>query len=90
MEGVEAGLEAPDPVRENIYEFDEQTIEEYGIETLPQNLGSAITALEADEVVLNGLGDHIAEKFVEAKKEEFSEYLVSVSEWEVDRYLETF
>jgi glutamine synthetase len=90
MDGVERGLEAPDPIRENIYEFDEDQIEEYGIETLPKNLGDAVEALEADEVILDGLGDHVAEKFVEAKNEEFTEYLVSVSDWEIDRYLEKF
>ncbi|WP_181690915.1 type I glutamate--ammonia ligase [Natronomonas sp. LN261] len=90
LEGIEQGLEAPDPVRENIYEFDEAKREQYGIDTLPSNLGGAVEALEDDEVVLDALGDHIAEKFVEAKTQEFEEYLVDVSDWELDRYLETF
>ena len=90
LDGIENDLECPDPVRENIYEFDEQKREEYGIETLPANLGEAIDALEADEVVMNALGPHTSEKFVEAKRHEFQEYLVDVSEWEIDRYLETF
>jgi len=87
LDGVENDLEAPDPVRENIYEFDEATREEYGIDTLPPNLGAAVDALEDDEVVTAALGDHIAEKFVEAKTAEYDEYRASVSEWEVDRYL---
>ncbi|MCU4926619.1 type I glutamate--ammonia ligase [Halobacteria archaeon AArc-dxtr1] len=90
LEGIEKGLECPDPVRENIYEFDEEKREEYGIETLPTNLGEAVDALEEDEVILDALGPHIGPKFVEAKSQEFSEYLVDVSQWELDRYLETF
>ena len=90
LDGVENDLEAPDPVRENIYEFDEATREEYGIETLPPNLGAAVDALENDEVITSALGDHIAEKFVEAKTAEYDEYRASVSEWEVDRYLAKF
>ena len=90
LDGIEKGLEAPDPIRENIYEFDEQKREDYDIETLPSNLGEAVDALEEDDVILNALGDHIGEKFVEAKNQEFEEYLVDVSEWEIDRYLETF
>jgi glutamine synthetase len=90
LDGIEKGLEAPDPIRENIYEFDEQKRQEYGIETLPSNLGEAVDALEEDDVVLNALGDHIGEKFVEAKTQEFEEYLVDVSQWELDRYLEKF
>ena len=90
LDGIERGLEAPDPVRENIYEFDEEMREAYGIETLPSNLGEAVDALEADEVILDALGPHVGEKFVEAKRQEFAEYLVDVSDWELDRYLETF
>ncbi len=90
IDGIERGLEAPDPIRENIYEFDEAKREEYGIETLPENLGEAVDALEDDEVVRSGLGEHVAEKFVEAKREEYTDYLVDVSQWELDRYLEKF
>ncbi|MFO7926932.1 type I glutamate--ammonia ligase [Natronomonas sp.] len=90
LDGIEQGLEAPDPIRENIYEFDETKRQEYGISTLPSNLGDAVEALESDSVILNALGDHISEKFIEAKTQEFEEYLVDVSQWEIDRYLETF
>ncbi|RDZ42932.1 type I glutamate--ammonia ligase [Haloferax sp. Atlit-10N] len=90
LDGIEKGLECPDPVRENIYEFDEEKREEYGIETLPKDLGAAVDALEEDEVIQEALGDHVYEKFVEAKRSEFKDYLVSVSQWELDRYLETF
>jgi len=90
LDGIERELEAPDPVRENIYEFDEAKREDYGIETLPESLGEAIDALEADDVVWDALGDHVAEKFVEAKRREFAEYRAEVSEWEKERYLEKF
>ena len=90
LDGVENDLDCPDPVRENIYDFDEEKREEYGIDTLPANLGDAVDALENDEVVYNALGPHVSEKFVEAKRQEFSEYIAEVSDWELDRYLEKF
>jgi glutamine synthetase len=90
LDGIENDLDCPDPVRENIYDFGEAEREEYGIETLPSNLGGAVEALEDDEVILDGLGEHVSEKFVEAKTQEFEEYLVEVSDWELDRYLEKF
>ena len=90
IDGIERDLEAPEPIRENIYEFDEEKVEEYGIETLPKNLGDAVDALESDEVIRSGLGEHVSEKFIEAKREEFTDYLVNVSDWEIDRYLETY
>ncbi|MFB6304598.1 MAG: glutamine synthetase, partial [Haloferacaceae archaeon] len=90
LDGIENGLDCPDPVRENIYEFDEQKREEYGIETLPGSLGEAVDALEADETVQAALGEHVTEKFLEAKTQEYNEYKVEVSDWELDRYLEKF
>ncbi|QCS41896.1 type I glutamate--ammonia ligase [Natrinema versiforme] len=90
LDGVERDLDCPDPVRENIYEFDEEKREEYGIDTLPTNLGEAVEALEEDEVIYSALGEHVGPKFVEAKSQEFEDYLVDVSDWELDRYLETF
>ncbi|ARS91095.1 type I glutamate--ammonia ligase [Natrarchaeobaculum aegyptiacum] len=90
LDGIEKGLECADPIRENIYEFDEAKRDEYGIDTLPTNLGEAVDALEEDEVIYEALGEHVAPKFVEAKTQEFGEYLVEVSEWELDQYLETF
>ena len=90
LDGIENELSCPDPVRENIYEFDEAKREEYGITTLPSNLGEALDALEADDLVTDALGDHVAEKFLEAKTAEYDDYRVDVSDWELDRYLETF
>ncbi|MFB6079686.1 MAG: type I glutamate--ammonia ligase [Haloferacaceae archaeon] len=90
LDGIDRDLDCPDPVRENIYEFDDAKREEYGISTLPPNLGRAVDALEDDEVIRDGLGEHVTEKFVQAKRQEFSEYKVEVSDWELDRYLETF
>lgn len=90
LDGIERGLDAPDPVRENIYEFDEAKRDEYGIDTLPGSLDAAIDALEDDAVIMDALGDHIAEKFIEAKRKEHAEYITEVSEWELDTYLETF
>ncbi|ELZ09352.1 glutamine synthetase, type I [Halovivax asiaticus JCM 14624] len=90
LDGIERGLDARDPVRDNIYEFDEAKRAEHGIDTLPSNLGEAIDAFEADDVVQSALGEHVSEKFAEAKRQEFEDYLVDVSQWELDRYLETF
>jgi len=90
LDGIERELDCDDPVRENIYEFDEEKREEYGITTLPSNLGEALDALETDEVIQDALGEHVYENFVEAKSQEYDDYRVDVSDWELDRYLETF
>lgn len=90
LDGIEKEMEAPGPVRENIYEFTEEDRIERGIETLPSTLGRAIEALKVNDVILDALGPHVSEKFIQAKTIEYRDYLASVSGWELDRYLETF
>ncbi|MFC6728730.1 type I glutamate--ammonia ligase [Natronoarchaeum mannanilyticum] len=90
LDGIKRELDCPDPVRENIYEFDEEKRDEYGIETLPPNLGAAVDELEQDEVIQDALGEHVSEKFIQAKQSEYDEYKAEVSEWEIDSYLEKF
>ncbi|SNZ17489.1 Glutamine synthetase, catalytic domain, partial [Natronoarchaeum philippinense] len=58
--------------------------------TLPPNLGAAVDALEDDEVIQDALGEHVAEKFIQAKTAEYDEYKAEVSDWELDNYLETY
>jgi glutamine synthetase len=38
-------------------------------------------------VVAAALGPHILERFIEAKTQEWDEYRLFVSQWELDRYL---
>lgn len=90
LDGIENDLDLDEPVRENIYDFNEEKREEYGIDVLPGNLKQAIEALEDDEVVQEALGDHVTENFIVAKTAEWDDYKADVSQWELDRYLNTF
>ena len=55
-----------------------------------RSLREALDELSRDAVIREALGDHVFERFVEAKTEEWDEYRNQVSAWEVDRYLEAF
>lgn len=88
--GIENDADPGDPVREDIYEFDEDKRAEYGITTLPGSLDDALDALEANDVITDGLGDHVTEKFVQAKRADYADYKTHVSSWEKEKYLEKF
>ncbi len=90
LDGLERGADPGEPVREDIYEFDDETRREYGIETLPASLSGAVDALAADDVVTAALGDHVTEKFIEAKRQDTHEYRAYVTDWEVDQYLDAY
>jgi glutamine synthetase len=90
MDGMERKLTPPDPVEENLYHFDAAKLESRKIRQLPGTLREALDELSRDEVIRDALGDHVLERFIEAKTEEWDEYRIQVSGWEVERYLEAF
>jgi glutamine synthetase len=90
LDGVARKLTPPDPVEENLYHFDAAKLESRKIRQLPGTLREALDELSKDAVIADALGEHVFERFVEAKTEEWDEYRMQVSSWEVDRYLEAF
>ena len=80
----------PDPpaaVTENIFEMRLSQIKKQGIESLPADLGEAVEAFKADPYIREVLGEHISEKYSEAKMAEWADYRAQVTGWEIDNYL---
>jgi glutamine synthetase len=76
-------------VEEDVYHFDDAKLVELSIGQLPGSLKEAIGELASDEVLMDALGKHTGPNFVEAKLAEWDEYRIQVTEWELERYLET-
>ena len=87
LDGIKNHMELPEPVVQNIYAMDEETIKERGIDHLPETLGEAIDEFEEDVFLRNVLGDHIFYKYLEAKKEEWNIFRSQVTDWEIGEYL---
>ncbi|MFP4647313.1 MAG: glutamine synthetase family protein, partial [Candidatus Acetothermia bacterium] len=87
LEGVEKGLQPPEPVDEDIYNMASETKKERRIHTLPQTLGEALDHLEKDELIQETLGPHIYPKYLKAKRTETKEYNTIVTDWEIDKYM---
>ena len=90
LDGIKRELPLPKPVEENLYQFTDEMMAKHGIQMLPGTLREALDELERDEVVLEALGEHVSEWFLEAKRAEWEEYRKQVSPWELQRYLETY
>lgn len=90
LEGIEQNLDVPEPVEENLYHFDESERRRRNIQTLPGTLPEALEEMERDELVRETLGDHITERLLEAKREEWNEFRMRVTQWELDRYLDMY
>ena len=89
MDGVARKLDPGEPRNSNLYTWSEADLKSAGIGLLPQNLGAALDALEADPVVCDALGP-VAQEFLKLKRMEWLEYQRHVSDWEIKQYLEFF
>ena len=87
LEGIKKKLVPPARVDRNIFEMDCNEKEALHIESLPQDLCEATRELEKDAFVRNVLGEHVSEKYIEAKYKEWENYRVQVTEWEIEEYL---
>ena len=86
LDGIEREIEPPLPIEENIYSMSSEKRREHGIESLPGDLKEALDLMKESKLVKKVLGDHIFEKFVEAKEREWREYSTKVSDWERQTY----
>jgi len=89
LAGIKEGLLPPDPVEEDVYEFDSVKLHEYNIETLPASLGEAIAEFRRSNLAKEAVGDHFFKVYLAAKEKEYDEYRLQVTEWEIRKYLES-
>ncbi|MDR3344016.1 MAG: type I glutamate--ammonia ligase [Oscillospiraceae bacterium] len=87
LDGMRRGLPAPSPVNENIFALSKGRRREEGISRLPTSLEDAMRLYASSDFLRNVLGDHVFEKYLAAKKEEWRGYSSRVSQWELEQYL---
>jgi glutamine synthetase len=87
LEGIEHGYELPDPMEKNLYHLSPEERRRLGIEQLPETLGEAIELTAQSELVLRTLGEHMFNRYIEIKRQEWDDYRVQVTPWELERYL---
>ena len=87
LRGVEENYKLPEPIEEDIFEMSEQKRNQLNIKSLPGSLIESIREMEKSQLVKNTLGEHIFQKFIANKKNEWDEYRTHVSQFELDRYL---
>lgn len=87
LEGIEKKYKVPKPMDQNLYHLTAEERKAKNIETLPDNLGYAISIAETSELVKKILGNHIFPRFIELKKKEWDDYRIQVPQYELDKYL---
>jgi len=88
LDGIKNKMLPPDPVEENVFEFDYQELKEKHIDFLPGSLAESIAAFKKSELMISVLGDELAQKYINAKEKEWNDFRISVTDWEIDNYME--
>jgi glutamine synthetase len=87
LEGIEQGYELPEPMEQNLYKLSAEDRKARGIVALPETLGEAIDELAGSELARKALGDHVFDAYVKLKRQEWDDYRVQLTPWEMDNYL---
>jgi glutamine synthetase len=87
LEGIEKGYELPEPMERNLYDLSHDERQKMGIESLPADLGEAIKEAEDSELLHKALGEHVFTRLLNVKREEWEDYRVQVTPYELQKYL---
>ncbi|MCL4271623.1 MAG: glutamine synthetase family protein [Anaerolineales bacterium] len=90
LDGIDKGMKASKPLNNiNLYHLDKEEREKLGVTELPGSLAESLKELEKDEVLKNAMGGYLTEAYLRAKWEEWDEFRLRVTDYEIERYLET-
>jgi glutamine synthetase len=84
-DGIERKLDPGEPEERNIYDAMEAGKQ---VKRIPMTFGHALDALEADEVVKEALPGDMYRVFMHYKRDEWERYCATVSNWDVEEYLD--
>ena len=87
LDGIKRNLTPPEAKDSNIFTMSSEERHAQGIHSLPKTLGEAIHEFKHSDFMRTCMGDHVFQKYIEAKEEEWKEYRTRVSQWEIDKYL---
>lgn len=90
LDGIKNKIEPPKSVTGNLFEMSEQERQQRGIEALPGTLMEAVLSMEQDDFMRQTLGDHVFERYIALKKEEWNRYRRQVTDWEINEYLNQY
>lgn len=90
LDGIDRQLAAPKPLNNiNVYHLTSEERAALNVAELPGSLAEALRELEKSEVIKTALGASIYDAFSRAKWAEVEESRMKVTDWELERYLET-
>ena len=88
LEGIEKGYELPPPIEpQPLRPLRGGARRRWASTTCPRRSARPIEEMAHSEVVEKALGEHIFTRYVDLKREEWLDYRVQVTPWELQQYL---
>ena len=88
LDGIKKKIEPGDPVDADVYEMTTEEKRAHGVKQLPTTLKDALDELATDEVLQKALGNHVYDAFMDYKTNEWNQFCLYVTPWEVMKYLD--
>ena len=88
LDGIIKKIDPGDPVDEDVYKMPPERRRALGIRELPTSLKEALEEMKSDEVIQRTLGSHIFDAFIEYKTNEWNQYCLYITPWEIMKYLD--
>ncbi|MFO7577090.1 MAG: type I glutamate--ammonia ligase [Pelovirga sp.] len=90
LDGVVNKLTAPAAVNVDIYQMSKTEMQSAKIDSLPASLEEAIAAFRSNPISKEALGEHIFNKYIEGKEQEWDAYRTAVTDWEIATYMKNY
>ncbi len=87
LAGIEQKLKPPEPIETDIYALAASERRKLGIDSLPGSLEEALAELERSQLMRETLGAHVFTHFLYLKREEWDNYRVRVTDYELREFL---
>ncbi|MCX7745738.1 MAG: type I glutamate--ammonia ligase [Clostridia bacterium] len=87
LDGIKNQIQPPPSTDKNIFQMTDSERAAEGIDSLPGSLEEAIHEMKKSDLAREILGNHVFDKYIEAKEGEWDAYRTKISTWEVDEYL---
>lgn len=86
LDGIKNKIEV-EPLKANLFEMTDEERTKLGVVNLPADLNEAKLSFLEDDVVKNSLNHHVIDKLLDAKSKEWDDYILTVHDWEIKKYL---
>lgn len=89
LDGIDRKMAPSKPLNNiNLYHLDQEERAKLGVTELPGSLAESLRELSNDDVLKSAMGEYLYDAYMRAKWEEWDEFRLRVTDYEIQRYLE--